>query len=84
MKHRFSGKVAVAEREVSPPERETHTLEGAGSPFERQTYTIPQAAKILGISRTVAYRKGVLPTIRVAGRLLVPKQRLERMLAETV
>jgi hypothetical protein len=53
------------------------------SPFERQTYTVEEAAKILGISRAVAYRKGVLPTIRVAGRLLVPKWALERMLAET-
>jgi hypothetical protein len=51
---------------------------------ERQTYTIGEAAKILGICRAVAYRKGVLPTIRIAGRRLVPKRALERMLAETV
>jgi hypothetical protein len=50
---------------------------------ERQTYTIEEVAKILGICRAVAYRKGVLPTVRVAGRLLVPKRALERMLAET-
>jgi excisionase family DNA binding protein len=49
---------------------------------ERQTYTVEEAAKILGICRSVAYRKGVLPTIRIAGRRLVPKQALERMLAE--
>ena len=51
--------------------------------LERQTYTIEEAAKILGICRTVAYRKGVLPTVKVAGRRLVPKQALERMLAQT-
>jgi hypothetical protein len=56
---------------------------GGGSPVERQTYTIEEAAKILGICRAVAYRKGVLPTVRIAGRRLVPKQALERMLAET-
>ena len=50
---------------------------------ERQTYTIEEAAKILGICRAVAYRKGVLPTVRVAGRRLVPKRALERLLAET-
>ena len=50
---------------------------------ERQTYTIEEAARILGICRAVAYRKGVLPTVRVAGRRLVPKRALERMLAET-
>jgi hypothetical protein len=56
--------------------------QGLGS-VERQTYTIEEAAKILGICRAVAYRKGVLPTVRVAGRRLVPKRALERMLAET-
>ena len=50
---------------------------------ERQTYTVEEAAKIIGISRAVAYRKGVLPTVRVAGRRLVPRQALERMLSET-
>jgi Helix-turn-helix domain len=50
-------------------------------PVERQTYTIEEAAKILGICRTVAYRPGVLPTVRIAGRRLVPKRALERMLA---
>jgi intein/homing endonuclease len=54
-----------------------------GVSLERQTYTIEEAAKILGICRTVAYRKGVLPTVRIAGRRLVPKLALERMLAET-
>jgi hypothetical protein len=50
---------------------------------ERQTYSIDEAAKILGICRAVAYRKGVLPTVQIAGRRLVPKRALERMLAET-
>jgi len=50
---------------------------------KRQTYTVEEAAKIIGISRAVAYRKGVLPTVRVAGRRLVPRQALDRMLSET-
>jgi excisionase family DNA binding protein len=52
-------------------------------PLERQTYTIGEAAKILGICRAVAYRRGVLPTVQIGGRRLVPKQALERMLANT-
>ena len=48
---------------------------------ERQTYTVDEAAKILGICRAVAYRKGVLPTVQIAGRRLVPRQALEKMLA---
>lgn len=51
--------------------------------LERRTYTIEEAAKILGICRAVAYRKGVLPTVRIAGRRLVPRRALEQMLAET-
>lgn len=69
MTHELSGKNPLAGREVKS--------------VERQTYTIEEAAKILGICRAVAYRKGVLPTVRIAGRRLVPKQALERMLAET-
>ncbi len=54
-----------------------------GDSIERRTFTIEEAAKILGICRTVAYRKGVLPTVRIAGRRLVPRRALERLLAET-
>jgi excisionase family DNA binding protein len=50
---------------------------------ERLTYTVEEAAEILGISRALAYRKGVLPTVQIAGRRLVPKAALDRMLAET-
>lgn len=53
------------------------------SSVERQTYTINEAAKILGICRAVAYRKGVLPTVKVAGRRLVPKRALAQLLAGT-
>jgi excisionase family DNA binding protein len=48
------------------------------------TYTVDQAAKILGISRWAAYqaaREGELPTIRIGKRLIVPRAALERMLA---
>jgi hypothetical protein len=58
------------------------TLSSQGFKGERQTYTIEEAARILGICRSVAYRPGVLPTVRVGGRKLVPKWALEQMLAE--
>jgi hypothetical protein len=64
-----------------PSENRNLPTEQEVSPVERQTYTIVEAAKILGICRAVAYRPGVLPTVKVAGRRLVPKQALERMLA---
>ena len=50
---------------------------------ERLTYTIPEAAKLLGLSKSTAYRaveSGDLPVIRVRGRLLVPRERLRQML----
>ncbi len=53
--------------------------------MERATYTIPETARILGVSRSSAYqavRVGEIPTIKVGRRLLVPKVALERMLVE--
>jgi excisionase family DNA binding protein len=67
MKHSSENRNLPTEQEVSP--------------VERQTYTIVEAAKILGICRAVAYRRGVLPTVRIGGRRLVPRKALERLLA---
>jgi excisionase family DNA binding protein len=50
---------------------------------ERRTYSIPEAGKILGISRGAAYdaaKVGSLPTIKIGGRILVLKAVLDRML----
>ncbi len=47
------------------------------------TITISEAARILGISRSAAYRaaaRGELPTIRIGRRLLVPTAKLFDML----
>jgi hypothetical protein len=66
-----------------PLENKAEEAQVVVPPLERQTYTIEEAAKILGICRAVAYRKGVLPTVQIAGRRLVPKVALDRMLAKT-
>lgn len=50
---------------------------------ERLTYTVMEAAKILGIGRDTAYRavlEGQIPSIRIGKRLLIPKQALEKLL----
>ncbi len=47
------------------------------------TMTIPEAAELLGISRSAAYRavaRGEIPTIRIGRRLLVPTAKLYTML----
>ena len=49
----------------------------------RATYCVQEAAKILGIGRNAAYeaaRRGEIPTIRIGGRILVPKAALDNML----
>lgn len=50
---------------------------------ERLTYTVDEAARLLGVSRGSAYeaaRRGELPVIRLGRRLVVPRARLEDLL----
>jgi excisionase family DNA binding protein len=50
---------------------------------ERQTLSVEEAGRILGISRGSAYayaKDGSLPRIRLGSRLLVPKAALDKML----
>lgn len=52
---------------------------------EALTVSIPEAARMLGISRNLAYlgaARGEIPTVRIGHRLLVPKAALKRLLAE--
>ena len=52
--------------------------------MEKRTYSIPEAGKLLGISRGAAYdaaAKGDLPTIKMGGRKLVSKAVLDRLLS---
>jgi len=49
----------------------------------RDTFTVEEAAGILGLSRWAGYeaaRSGELPTIRIRRRLIVPRVALERLL----
>lgn len=52
--------------------------------MERMTYTVEEAAQLLGISRNAAYeavRRLDLTTVRIGRRILVPRVALEKMLA---
>jgi len=54
-----------------------------GSDRERLCLSVPEASRMLGISRGLGYelaRCGKLPVIRFGRRLLVPRVALERML----
>jgi excisionase family DNA binding protein len=53
--------------------------------MERQTITVEEAARLLGIGRTSAYlavRRGDLPVVRIGRRYVVPRVALERMLGQ--
>ena len=53
---------------------------------DRLCLSIPETARMLGISRGLAYelaRSGQIPVLRLGKRLLVPKIALERMLGQT-
>jgi excisionase family DNA binding protein len=50
---------------------------------ERLTVTVPEAATILGISRSFAYEligRGELPVVRFGRRVVVPRRALETLL----
>ena len=50
------------------------------------TFTVDQAAKELGISRSLAYeavRTGQIPSLKIGRRFLVPRVQLAAMLAGT-
>jgi excisionase family DNA binding protein len=51
--------------------------------MEKSTYTIVEAARILGIGRNQAYeaaKRQEIPTLKLGRRLLVPCAALERLL----
>ncbi len=49
----------------------------------RLTMSVDEAAAILGIGRNAAYeavRRGEIPSLRIGGRILVPKAAFQKML----
>lgn len=51
--------------------------------MSEMTMTVEQAAKALGLSRSLAYeavRTGELPSLRIGGRILIPRVALEELL----
>ena len=53
--------------------------------MECQTVNVTEAAAVLGVCRTTAYkliRRGEIPALRLGRRFLVPRAALERLLRE--
>jgi excisionase family DNA binding protein len=52
---------------------------------KRLCITVPEAAEMLGISRNFAYelvKQGVIPSIRLGNRIVIPKIALDKKLEE--
>lgn len=53
---------------------------------EPLTYTVAEAARLIGVSRRFAYEMagtGELPSVRLGHKVMVPRAALERFLAGT-
>lgn len=51
---------------------------------KRLTLTVTEAAELLGISRATAYecvRTGEIPSLRLGGRILIPREKFDGLLA---
>ncbi len=51
--------------------------------MDRLTYTVTEAAALLGVSRTTAYecvRRGEIPSLTLGRRVVISRVALERML----
>jgi excisionase family DNA binding protein len=52
---------------------------------ERLTVSVPEAARLLGVSRMTAYsavREGTIPSLRIGRRVLVPRAALDQLLGQ--
>lgn len=52
---------------------------------ERLTYSVREAAELLGLSKNSAYQaclKGEIPHLKIGKRILIPVAQLDRMLNE--
>lgn len=54
----------------------------SSTPARKLTYTVPEAASLLGISRSTAYecvRRGEIPSLTLGRRVLITRTQLEQL-----
>jgi len=54
-----------------------------GYQMERQTYSVEQFGRIIGVSRNSAYQaveRGDVRSVRIGKRILIPRKEIERLL----
>lgn len=67
------------------PTFEEGSVTRTGGILERLTVSVPEAARLLGVSRMTAYSavcEGTIPSLRIGRRVLVPRAALDRLLAQ--
>lgn len=78
--------LAAVGESAAPSPSEPRTAAGATAPLgDRLVFTVEEAAKVLGISRSFAYeavQRGDIPSMHIGRRILVPKAALNRMLEQ--
>jgi excisionase family DNA binding protein len=71
---------------MSGADRKPKSLQEPSAPPRergRLTYTVPEAGRLIGLSRNGAYEaaaRGDLPTVRIGRKLFVPRTALNRLL----
>lgn len=58
-------------------------MQSVGS--ERLTISVDEAARVLGIGRSLCYdmvREGKIPSLRFGNRIVIPRHALERLLSD--
>ncbi|MDR7450138.1 MAG: helix-turn-helix domain-containing protein [Armatimonadota bacterium] len=62
-------------------------MDGKLDVLEEGVLSVPEAARLLGVSRTTLYnflQAGRLPSLRLGGRRLIPRRALVALLAEAL
>ncbi len=62
---------------------EGHSEKEESMSDDRLTVTVTEAARLLGVSRAMAYecvRTGEIPSVRLGARILIPRHRLVALL----
>lgn len=65
----------------------SNTKKKEGYVMEKLTLSIPEAAQVLGISKSLMYRfanSGRIRVIKIGNRKLIPKKEIEKFLYENV
>jgi excisionase family DNA binding protein len=79
-----AGKIVPVETETVPVGKRGSPQQ-ARAPPEVLVLSVPEAGRLLGLSRNSSYeaaKRGDIPTVRIGGRIVVPRIALLRMLEQ--